>query len=175
MARKTNKKPTAKRPQSTILASATIKQGIDTDILQEDLIREFQPDRYNSDESYLINSKWVVLQSFRRLIKKLSVSDSGIEEMNSLITSVNLNGETLEEVIEKVAFDWWAFGNSIVELVKTTAGGKDIVYIYHIPLYKAAIKKANENNIVKEIGISENWDNQSGSDEGSWLLLLGAS
>ena len=220
MARKTNNKPTAKRPQSSILASATIKQGIDTDILQEDLIREFQPDRYNSDESYLINSKWVrffdpnssflkslmalinnsttlrnviqqktsltmgegfnavesknipVLQSFRRLIKKLSVSDFGIEEMNSLITSVNLNGETLEEVIEKVAFDWWAFGNSIVELVKTTAGGKDIVYIYHIPLYKAAIKKANENNIVKEIGISENWDNQSGSDEGVSVLPL---
>ena len=220
MARKTNKKPTAKRPQSSILASATIRQGIDTDILQEDLIREFQPDRYNSDESYLINSKWVrffdpnssflksmmalinnsttlrnviqqktsltmgegfnavesknipVLQSFRRLIKKLSVSDSGIEEMNSLITSVNLNGETLEEVIDKVVFDWWAFGNSIVELVKTTAGGKDIVYIYHIPLYKAAIKKANENNIVKEIGISENWDNQSGTDEGVSVLPL---
>ena len=220
MARKTNKRQPAKRPQSSILASATIRQGIDTDILQEDLIREFQPDRYNSDESYLINNKWVrffdpnssflksmmalinnsttlrnviqqktsltmgegfnavesknipVLQSFRRLIKKLSVSDSGIEEMNSLITSVNLNVETLEEVIEKVAFDWWAFGNSIVELVKTTAGGKDIVYIYHIPLYKAAIKKANENNIVKEIGISENWDNQSGSDEGVSVLPL---
>ncbi|MCK4884408.1 MAG: hypothetical protein KAS30_06035, partial [Candidatus Diapherotrites archaeon] len=72
----------------------------------------------------------------------------------------------------KVVFDWWAFGNSIVELVKTTAGGKEIVYIYHVPLYKAAIKKANENNIVKEIGISENWDNQSGSDEGVSVLPL---
>ena len=59
MTRKNTKKQAIKRPQKGILASATIRQGIDTDILQEDLIREFQPDRFNTDESYLINGQWV--------------------------------------------------------------------------------------------------------------------
>lgn len=220
MTRKNSKKQPVKRPQKGILASATIRQGIDTDILQEDLIREFQPDRFNTDESYLINGQWVrffdpnssflkglmalinnsttlrnviqqktsltmgegfnavqskevpFLQTFRRLLKKLAVTDNGIEEMNSLISSVNLNNETLEEVIEKAVFDWWAFGNSIVELVKGTRQGKEVVYLYHVPLYKVAIKKANENNIVKEIGISENWENQTGTNEGIRTIPL---
>lgn len=55
----TKRKPTTKKPVESLLASAIIKQGVDTDILQEDLIREFQPDRFNSDQSFLVNGEWV--------------------------------------------------------------------------------------------------------------------
>jgi hypothetical protein len=209
-----------KKEGSPLLASATILQGRDTDILQEDLIREFQPDKFNTDSSYLVNNKWVrffdanssflkammalvnnsttlrnvinqktsltlgdgfipiesknvpVLQTFRRLLKKLTVTDKGIEEMNDLISSVNLNNETLEEVIDKVAFDWWAFGNAMVELVEATKEGEPVVYIYHIPLHKVGIEKADEYNIVKAIGISEDWEFDQGNDSGVTRIPL---
>ena len=202
-----------KQQQPAILAEAIIRNPLDTDILQKDLPREFQPDPNNQDQSFLVNGKWVrffdtrssflkgmmasvmnsttqgnviaqktamtlgdgfqpfesfnvpILRTFRRLFKKLTATDSGIEEMNALLGNVNLNNETLEEVITKVAFDWWAFGNAIVELVRTKRSGKDVVLIYHVPLHTVAIKKANENNIIKAIGVAENWEIISGSDK----------
>lgn len=205
---------------SPLLASANILQGRDTDILQEDLIREFQPDKFNTDQSYLVNGKWVrffdanssflkammalvnnsttlrnvinqktsltlgdgfvpveskdvpILQTVRRLIKKLVATDSKIEAMNDLISNVNLNNETLEEVIDKIAFDWWAFGNAIVELVKGSRDGKPVVFIYHIPLHKIGIEKAGEDNIIKAIGVADNWDFQQGSNEGVTRIPL---
>lgn len=192
-------------------ASAIIKEGRDTDILQSDLIREFQPDKFNTDQSLLVNNEWVrffnqnssflkglmalvqnsttlrsilnqkttltlgegflpiqgenipFLLTLRKMFKQLFVGENGIEAMNTLIGSVNLNNETLEEVIKKVTFDWWAFGNAMVELVKTTRAGEPIVYIYHIPLHKTAIKKTDETNVVKYIGVSDNWDYEQGA------------
>jgi hypothetical protein len=52
-------KATGKKPQPAILAEAIIRNPLDTDILQKDLPREFQPDPNNQDQSFLVNGKWV--------------------------------------------------------------------------------------------------------------------
>ena len=206
------KEPEPKKEEKLFMNSAIIKEGRDTDILQEDLIREFQPDKFNTDQSFLVNQQWVrffdpnssflkglmalvnnsttlrnilntkatltvgdgfvpiessdvpFLQSLRKQFKKLFVGEVGIKEMNTLIGCVNLNNETLSKVIKKVAFDYWAFGNAMVEYVKATKNGKPIVYIYHIPLHKSAVKKTDESNVIKAIGISDNWDFEQGSN-----------
>lgn len=192
--------------ESNFLASASIAQGLDTDILQEDLYKEFNLDKNGTDSSLLVDDKWVrffnarsstlkemmalvgnsptlrniinqkssltlgdgfvpvsskkvpILQTLRKLLK-LSISDDpAIELINDLVGSINLNNETLEEVIAKVTFDWWAFGNGMVQLKKTKRNDKDIVLMYHIPLEHAAVHKANANNIIESIGISSDWD-----------------
>ena len=56
---RTPKKTTGKKPQPAILAEAIIRNPLDTDILQKDLPREFQPDPNNQDQSFLVNGKWV--------------------------------------------------------------------------------------------------------------------
>ncbi len=196
----------SKKPEKTLLASANIKHGRDTNILEEDLYREFQKDKNNTDTSKLVNDTWVrffnpdssflkgmmalvqnstttrnviskktsitmgdgfvpvasetvpFLQNLRKLFKLETENDRAIEELNTLIGNVNLNNETLEEVIEKVAFDWWAFGNAIVELKKTRRNGKEVTLIYHVPLDQVGIHKANNNNIIESIGVTSNWE-----------------
>ena len=201
-----NNKPVSKAKKKTILASATIEHGRDTAILQVDLDREFQSDRFSTDQSYLINSEWVpfftpdysflkglmalvnnsttlrnvlnqkttislgdgfipyqsdtvpILQTFRKFVKKLFETTSELEILNNFLGNVNLHNETLEDVIRKVFFDWWGFGNAIIEMVDTTRDGKPIVMMYHTPLHKAAIKKTDDTNIIKAIGINDNWE-----------------
>ncbi len=55
----TKKSPTSKKEQPAILAEAIVRNPRDTDILTEDLIREFQPDPNNTDQSFLVNNTWV--------------------------------------------------------------------------------------------------------------------
>lgn len=199
-----------RKPKKNLLASAVIENPEDTNILQEDLFREFYSDKANTDQGLLINDKWVrffdqrssflkgmmalvsnstttrnvigkktsltlgdgfipvaldavpFLQTLRKKITgALTVQDKKIDEVNLLIGNVNFNNETLEQVIEKVAFDWWAFGNAMVELVRTTRDGEPIVMMYHIPLEQAAIKKANGNNIIDAIGVNKCWEHDS--------------
>lgn len=216
-----SKKPTTRSRETSLegkkednlySASAIIKEGRDTDILQEDLIREFQPDKFNTDQTFLVNGEWVrffdpnssflkglmalvnnsttlrnilnqkttltlgdgflpieseqvpFLQTLRKMFKKIFAGEGGILAMNKLIGNVNLNNETLEQVIEKVAFDWWAFGNAFVELVQARRNGEDIVFMYHIPVHKVGIKKTDSSNIIKTIGVSDNWDFEQGSN-----------
>ena len=102
------------------------------------------------------------LQTFRRLVKKIFTSDSETESLNSLIGRVNLNNESLEDVMRKIAFDFTAFGNAMVEYVKVKQGGKEVVYIYHIPLHTAAVKKVDpRKNIIEAIGTCADWENGS--------------
>lgn len=209
MAKKRNNRPNnpqGQKKEKNLLASANIEYPKDTNILQEDLFREFSKDKNNTDQGYLVDDKWVrffdptssflkgmmalvsnsttlrnvlgkktsltlgdgfvpvaaqavpFLQTLRKLFRLQTADEKAIEAVNTLIGNVNLNNETLEEVIEKVAFDWWAFGNAMVELVKTTRNGEPVVLIYHLPLEQVGIHKANANNIVESIGVTANWD-----------------
>jgi hypothetical protein len=98
------------------------------------------------------------LQTIRKLLKLETRSEKALKEINTLIGSVNLNNETLEEVLQKLVFDYYAFGNAIAELKETTRDGKPVVFLYHIPLGQVGIKEANNNNIIEAIGVTANWD-----------------
>jgi hypothetical protein len=208
---KQNKNISQKQQEKPVLLdSASIVHGVDTPILQTDLAREFQPDKYDTDQALLVNGEWVrffdvrdsflkglmalinnsttlrnvlnqkttltlgdgflpyksdnipYLQTFRKFIQKIFVADNSVNDLNNLIGNVNLNNETLEDVIKKVAFDYWAFGNAFVEFVEAKREGKTVVMMYHVPVHKVAIKKTDETNIIKYIGVSDNWELDQG-------------
>lgn len=98
------------------------------------------------------------LHSLRKLLGLKKADDNSISEINELISDVNLYNESLEEVLEKLFFDYYAFGNAIAEFKRTKRDGKPIVYLYHVPIENAAIQKADSNNLVKNIGICNSWD-----------------
>ena len=105
------------------------------------------------------------LYSLRKMLRLLKADETSINELNELISNVNLHNESLEEVMEKLFFDYYSFGNAIAEFKRTTRGGKPIVFLYHVPIENAAIEKANENGIVKNVGICNSWDNDGLSDK----------
>ena len=105
------------------------------------------------------------LYSLRKMLRLLKADETSINELNELISNVNLHNESLEEVMEKLFFDYYSFGNAIAEFKRTTKGGNAIVYLYHVPIEDVAIEKANENGIVKNIGICNSWDNDGLSDK----------
>ncbi|OED34715.1 hypothetical protein AB832_07000 [Flavobacteriaceae bacterium (ex Bugula neritina AB1)] len=206
--KKNNPSTIGGKVESNFIDSATILHGKDTNILQQDLFREFHPDTYDSDQGQLVNGKWVrffgqdssflkslmalitnaptlrniidqkttmtlgdgfvpvssekvpFLQTLRKLLRLSTAQDNNIEAVNDLIGCVNLYNESLDEVLKKISFDWWSFGNGIVELKKAKKEGKDVVYIYHVPLENVGIKKANKNNIIEAIGVCQNWDKE---------------
>jgi hypothetical protein len=109
------------------------------------------------------SDKTPYLQTFRNFIKKVFGVDSKVDKLNDFIGNVNFNNETLEDVIRKVFFDYWAFGNAFIEFVETTRDGKAIVMVYHIPIHQVGIKKVDETNIIKYIGVSNDWETDQGT------------
>ena len=101
-----------------------------------------------------------VLQTFRRLIEKISGKESETEQLNDLIASVNIHNETLEAVLDKVVFDFLAFGNAFVELKKVTIEGVQKVMMYHVPVYMVALEKMNQQTgKIDNVGICQDWEN----------------
>jgi hypothetical protein len=106
-----------------------------------------------------------ILQSIKKIIRAFTGDPKKLIELNNCLLSVNLDGETLEEVTNKLVYDYVAFGNAFAEIVKTTDGGNPVVYINHIPVYKCGISKPNKNGVSESIGISQDWQNQNKEDE----------
>ena len=206
-------------PKKSVLASAEIKTGIHTDILQEDLFSEPVLDASGRNVK-LIHDRWVLffdqnqtflkelmalvnnshtlrnvitnkvrmvlgdgfvpvqsegvpfLQTIRQLIRKITATDTTIEQINDLIGSVNINNSTLEEVLEKVLFDYFAFGNSFIELVKGTKNGVPVVYMNHIPVYTVALEKQSNLGRSENIGVCSDWQNLSRQKENITILPM---
>jgi capsid portal protein len=99
-----------------------------------------------------------ILKSLRKLVRFLGIEDKKINAINKLLEVVNLYGESMEEVLYKCAFDFNAFGNCIVELVKGKKDGQKKLMIYHKELHKTAIHKKNDKGLVEKYGFCENWE-----------------
>ena len=100
-----------------------------------------------------------LLAILQKVKKILGIEDKKVMELNEAIKRVNLHGESLFDVVFRVFIELFSFGNAIVEMVKTMdSDGKKQLYLYHVPLYMAAIKKAEKDLLIKTIGIHENWE-----------------
>ncbi len=109
------------------------------------------------------SEKVAILQTFRKLVGKITGSDNALEDLNELISCVNFQGETLEDVIEKVVFDFYAFGNAFVELKKATKEGQPIYMLHHTPVYTIGIHKQDPKTaLIPSVGICQDWENLGG-------------
>jgi capsid portal protein len=97
-----------------------------------------------------------LLTILKKLRKSLGMTDARIEELNDCIIKVNPEGETLSDLTNKAYFDFWAYGNAFIEVIKTTIGGECRVAQRHIPMEWCRPKKAI-NRVVEFIGISPDW------------------
>lgn len=86
------------------------------------------------------------------------ITDDSLSEIEDVISQVNLHGQNLQEVLAQLAFDYDAFGNSFCEIVKGKVGSEPFTYIYHVPVYNVGIRKAEADQIIKSVGIYDNWE-----------------
>jgi hypothetical protein len=86
------------------------------------------------------------------------ITDDSLNEIEDVISQVNLHGQNLQEVLAQLAFDYDAFGNSFCEIVKGKVGSQPFTYIYHVPVYNIGIRKAEADQIIKSVGIYDNWE-----------------
>ena len=86
------------------------------------------------------------------------ITDDSLNEIEDVISQVNLHGQNLQEVLGALAFDYDAFGNCFAEIVKGKVGSEPFTYIYHVPVYNIGIRKAEADQIIKSVGIYDNWE-----------------
>jgi len=96
------------------------------------------------------------------------ITDESVNEIESVISSVNLHGQNLQELLGALAFDYDAFGNCFVEIVKGSVGSQPFTYLYHVPVYNIGIRKAGADQIIKSIGIYDNWEEVPLTTDGSF-------
>ena len=82
------------------------------------------------------------------------LSTEALNGIEAYIENVNLHGHTLADVLSMLAFDFDAFGNAFAEIVR----GPDFCYIYHVPVYMTAIRKVEDDRVIKSVGIYDNWE-----------------
>lgn len=85
-----------------------------------------------------------------------AVIGEGIAEIGD--TPINANGETLNDVYEKVAYDYLTFGGYSLNVI-WNRGGDKIAEIYHLPFNKVRSGKLNEDDVVDQYFFSSNWAN----------------
>ena len=73
-------------------------------------------------------------------------------------TIVNSEGETLNEIYEKIALDYVLFGGYSLNVI-WNRGGDKIVELYHLCFDKVRSGKLNEVDVVEDYYYSSNWKN----------------
>jgi hypothetical protein len=92
-----------------------------------------------------------------QMISGESVSfDVDIAEVLEWINNVNRNGESIEDLIEKTAFDLYLHGYFGWQVVWNTARTK-IVSIYHTPAEQIRAEKADDEGVVNNYFVSWDW------------------
>lgn len=85
------------------------------------------------------------------------VFDTSVPLLEQLVVRINGNGESLRQLINKVAFDKALFGNAFVEIV--TNADHTFLSLYHQDAVRCRVAKDS-----KHIILHHNWDNFSAKD-----------
>ena len=83
-----------------------------------------------------------------------TLSKAKTNALEDHISRVNLHGQNLTQILGMAAYDYDAFGNCAVEIVR----GAGVAMIYHVPLYMVGIAKAGADQIIRSVGIYDNWE-----------------
>ena len=101
--------------------------------------------------------------------QETNFTDAQLSYLEDYISKVNLHQPKLQEVMAALAHDFDAFGNCFAELVR----GDGFVYIYHVPVYMTALRKAADDKVIKSVGIYDNWEEVPLSSEGTQFANKG--
>lgn len=96
------------------------------------------------------------------------ITDDSLNEIEEIIGSVNLHSQNLQEVMAALAFDYDAFGNCFAEICRGKVGNQPFTYIYHVPVYNIGIRKAGADQIIKSVGVYDNWEEVPLTTDGSY-------
>ena len=87
--------------------------------------------------------------------------------LEDYLGNINLHGQSLADVLKSAVFEFDAFGNAVIELVRGRVGAEPFFYVYHVPMWMVGIRKPDIDQIVKSIGIYESWEDVPLTSDGS--------
>jgi hypothetical protein len=70
--------------------------------------------------------------------------------------NINRYGETIDELIEKIAIDYVVFGSAAIQVV-WGRGGNQIAELFHLPMDKLRLGKKDELGHIDKYWYSDNW------------------
>jgi len=93
--------------------------------------------------------------------------------LEEYLSNVNLHGQSLSDVLKSAAFEFDAFGNAVIELVRGRAAGEPFFYAYHVPMWMVGVRKPGIDQVVRSLGIYESWEEVPLTSDGSAFYYKG--
>lgn len=97
-------------------------------------------------------------------LKKRLVQGEGFDlenidiKLKDWLNNINDNGETLNDILSKVAMDYMLFGGVSLSVGYSNSG--KIISVKHIPFIKVRVGEPNEIGEIEHYTVSNNWDNK---------------
>lgn len=85
-------------------------------------------------------------------------NEKQLSDIETAVEKVNLHGQNLQDVLTMLAKDYEMFGNCFAEIVKAKIGKDQVCYLYHVPVHFFAIKRTEQDRIVKAYGVYDYWE-----------------
>lgn len=85
-------------------------------------------------------------------------NEKQLADIETAVEKVNLHGQNLQDVLTMLAKDYEMFGNCFAEIVKAKIGTEQVCYLYHVPVHFFAIKRTEQDRIVKAFGVYDYWE-----------------
>ena len=85
-------------------------------------------------------------------------NEKQLADIEVAVEKVNLHGQNLQDVLTMLAKDYEMFGNCFAEIVKARIGTEQVCYLYHVPVHFFAIKRTEQDRIVKAYGVYDYWE-----------------
>lgn len=85
-------------------------------------------------------------------------NEKQLADIETAVEKVNLHGQNLQDVLTMLAKDYEMFGNCFAEIVKAKIGTEQVCYLYHVPVHFFAIKRTEQDRIVKAYGVYDYWE-----------------
>lgn len=94
--------------------------------------------------------------------QKAVTSDAKLRRLDEMLGSVNLDGHTAMDVMQKALTDYFTFGNAYIMLSRGKKDGP--VYARHVPFPTGRLHRKNEEGVVDRMAICADWKNWNATD-----------